>query len=477
MRLTFIVFEIIFFLIAVLFLIGSLDDLIIDIAHAVNGLRPQKPTPEQWILWRSLPEKPLAIMIPAWQESSVLEAMVRTNLARIHYENYKWFIGVYPNDLETLTIAKKLEEKYPDKVIVVVTDRPGPTSKAHCLNCILKVIEGMVTLAKKQQSGWIPHYVAIHDAEDVIHPEAFLLINAQPADLDFIQLPIFSLPVPARDWISGTYLDEFAEIHMREIPVRKVLNMPIPSAGVGTFLSMSLMQKMGKQFHYWFDEGNLTEDYEVSLRIARLGGKQDFLLMLDEAGEVVATREYFPHELGRSIRQKTRWTTGIGLQTMAKWKWYGSFSQGLFSGKNLITAYAITRDRKALWANPTVLFAWFVIVCALLFSLTELGGPFFEIIHDQAVLTLVLINTALFSFRLFQRARFCTKIYGRTQGLLSIPRVVLSTYINGMACMKALYGYSIASRKKEQTKIVWDKTEHRFPDLFPKTKTEEQAVQ
>ncbi len=466
-------FELLFFTIAILFFIGSIDDFILDSVHAFYGLTPKRVSESQWKEWRGLPEKTLAIMIPAWKESSVLEAMVKTNLARIKYKNYKWFIGVYPNDLETLTIARDLEKRYPEKVIVVVTDRAGPTSKAHCLNCIMRVIQGMTAVATNEGSGWIPHYIAIHDAEDVIHPEAFTAINAQSADLDFIQLPIFSLPVPVREWVSGTYLDEFAEIHLREIPVRKALTMPIPSAGVGTFFSHRILMQMGKRFGYWFDEGNLTEDYEISLRIARLGGRQDFLLYLDQENDFVATREYFPSELGRSIRQKTRWTTGIGLQTMAKWGSYGSFSGNFFKNKNWLTAYALFRDRKALWANPSVMLAWFLIAISTLALFARSSA--FQLSHTNLLMALIILNTCLFAFRLFQRARFCAQVYGPAHGILSVPRVLLSGVINGSACMKALHQFFFARMKNSESKIEWDKTDHRFP-VIETAESQEQSL-
>lgn len=445
-------FETLFLITAGLFLIGSIDDLFIDGVHFFNQIHPDIFGKSIWREWRSLPQKRLAIMIPAWNESSVLEKMVRTNLHRIRYQNYQWFIGVYPNDVDTYGIARSLEKKYPDKITVVVTDRPGPTSKAHCLNCIMRVI-GKTN----------PDLIAIHDAEDVIHPDAFTLINAQSEKLDFIQIPIFSLPVPTHDWVSGTYLDEFAEIHLKEIPVRKLLGMPIPSAGVGTFFSRQLLEKMESEYGYWFDEGNLTEDYEISLRIAKAGGRQDFLLVLDENEELIATREYFPNEVNRSIRQKTRWTTGIGLQTMSKWGFFGSYHFRK-SWKNVALFYALLRDRKALWANPTVLTAWTLVTIGLL---TSAFMPQHSIIHTEnnfIFVMIFIINFLFLTLRMFQRARFCSSVYGIRHGVLSIPRTILSTYINGLACLRALNEYFIASHGKKKTQIKWDKTDHRFPE-------------
>ncbi|MBI2711452.1 MAG: glycosyltransferase, partial [Bdellovibrio sp.] len=395
----------------VVFLIGSVDDLFIDLCHWIGGLKPRKIPLEAWRKWKDQPERPIAVMIPAWKEASVLESMVRTNLSRIQYDNYKWYIGVYPNDIETVEIAQALEKAYPSKVQVVVTDRPGPTSKAHCLNCIIRVIDESAQRARAEgvkSKQFVPHFVAIHDAEDVIHPDSFTAVNAQGGHLDFVQIPIFSLPVSAKLWVAGTYLDEFSEIHMKEIPVREMLNMPIPSAGVGTFFSWKILSVLEKRFGYCFNENNLTEDYEISQRIARLGGLQTFLLIRDQNGQILATREYFPDAMGRSVRQKVRWTTGIALQTLNQWGWFGPSKTPGYYFKNIAAAYGLFRDRKSLWANPAALAAW-----TLLFVVVASGA---KISNHPWVHLLLLVNLVLFALRMVQRARFTNMVYGKVHG-------------------------------------------------------------
>lgn len=449
-------------LLCLVFLLGSLDDLLLDLVHSVFRLRPRKVSSEQWKEWMDLPESPIAVMIPAWQEYDVLEPMVRTNLKRLQYQNFHWFIGVYPNDEKTVSIALEMERLFPEKITVVVNDRPGPTSKAQCLNRIMTVMtEGIRNAQRNNQEPWIPRFIAIHDAEDVIHPLSFKAINAQPMELDFIQVPIFSLPVSTSEWVAGTYLDEFADIHLREIPVRDKLRMPIPSAGVGTFFSYRIMDILMRRFGTWFEEGNLTEDYEVSMKIARLNGKQQFMLLLDPYGEVVATREYFPSDFGRSVRQKTRWTTGIGLQTMLKWGNYCSpFKR--FNWKTLLGRYGLWRDRKALWANPLVFGAWFIMAMAMVLSYrnSELLG---DVSRNLIIMKLMVANLALFAVRLIQRWRFTWTLYGFRHGLLTVPRLALGCVINGMAAMRAMKQFGEASKDNKQDKIVWDKTQHFFP--------------
>jgi len=58
----------------------------------------------------------------------------------IQYTNYDFFVGVYPNDPATI---QKVEEvgKIFSNVHAIVTNRPGPTTKADNLN---QVFEGMM---------------------------------------------------------------------------------------------------------------------------------------------------------------------------------------------------------------------------------------------------------------------------------------------------------------------------------------------
>lgn len=449
-------------LLALIFLIGSLDDLILDLVHFLFKLKPKKVSMEEYLQWKKTEESPIAVMIPAWQEYDVLEAMVRTNLKRLQYENFHWFIGVYPNDEKTLKIALEMENLFPEKITVVVNNLPGPTSKAQCLNRILQVMtDGIHRAEENNETPWIPRFIAIHDAEDVIHPLSFKAINAQDADMDFIQVPIFSLPVPTSQWVAGTYLDEFADIHLREIPVRQKLRMPIPSAGVGTFFSYRIMDILGRRFGTWFEEGNLTEDYEVSMKIARLGGKQMFMLLEDPMGDMIATREYFPADFGRSVRQKTRWTTGIGLQTMLRW---GNYASPLNERnyKTLMARYALWRDRKALWANPMVFIAWALMLISVIMTFKN---PMWmeSLAHNKFLFVLMNLNLTLFAIRLLQRTRFTTTLYGWKHGLLTTPRLILGSVINGMAAVKAIKQFGEAKKENKTDKIVWDKTEHFFP--------------
>src|SRR5690606_12386414 len=237
--------------------------------------------------------------------------------------------------------------------------------------------------------------------------------------------------------------------------------MHIPNAGVRTFFSFRILDLLGKKFGHWFDEGNLTEDYEVSMKISRIGGKQMFLLVRDPLGEVVATREYFPADFGRSIRQKTRWTTGIALQTMMTWGSYGNPLE-VKSLKSLLARYGIWRDRKALWANPIIFLARTVFFLCL--SLHLINPQWMgQLSENKLLLSLMILNLFLFAVRVFQRARFTTALYGIKHGLFTFPRLILRGAINGSAALRAIDYFNDANKSNKTDQIEWDKTDHSFP--------------
>ena len=126
--------------------ISSLDDLFIDLWYwgrrAFRSLKVQRSpqfrrlAPEQL---RDREEQPMAIMVPAWQESDVIAAMVQNMVEVLEYRNYRVFIGTYPNDQPTIDEVEKMARRYP-QVQRVEVPHPGPTSKADCLNAVVAAI-------------------------------------------------------------------------------------------------------------------------------------------------------------------------------------------------------------------------------------------------------------------------------------------------------------------------------------------------
>lgn len=138
--------QLLLFYLAFYFLISGLDDLSVDLRVVWGklvrrwGRRPRLESLPDAAGLQSLPQKRIAVMVPLWQESKVIGAMVETNLRQLEYRNFSFFLGVYPNDAPTIAAARSLSLRHPN-VHVVVCSRPGPTSKADCLNHIYGRIE------------------------------------------------------------------------------------------------------------------------------------------------------------------------------------------------------------------------------------------------------------------------------------------------------------------------------------------------
>ena len=123
---------------------SGLDDLFLDLCYfyfRVRGWFGSRPAP---VCSDSGPtcantEWRIAIMVPCWAEEAVIGRMLARNLRDIDYANYDFWVGVYPNDeatLERVDVCRQTSFR----VRVAMGPRPGPTTKADCLNAIYSAI-------------------------------------------------------------------------------------------------------------------------------------------------------------------------------------------------------------------------------------------------------------------------------------------------------------------------------------------------
>lgn len=467
---------------ALIIFVSGLDDLFIDIAYwsrqAWRALTVYSKHPhlDHKELYKSV-EKPLAIMVPAWQEHGVIDKMAELAATTLDYENYHIFVGTYPNDLETQQDVEKVCARFPN-VHKVVCARPGPTSKADCLNNVLNAITQFEQRASLQFEGFI-----LHDSEDMLSKMELRLFNYLVDKNDLIQLPVYPLKKSWTSFTSGHYLDEFAESHGKDLVVREALARQVPSAGVGTCFSrraINALIEVGNGIA--FDVQSLTEDYDIGFRLKALGMKEIFvrfpvvelkkiqtehpampqLGMSERESNVVSVREYFPESLTYAVRQKSRWIIGIVYQGFKAHKWAG----------NGILNYFLWRDRKGVITNFTgflamLLAAQFIVMWAYQ-QLVPDAYSFLSIFENGGWLTtLLLANLLLMMNRIVQRVYFVTRYYGIAQGLLSVPRLLWGNLVNFLANWRALKQTVLA---KDIRRIAWDKTSHDFPSLGEQNK-------
>ncbi len=297
---------------AIGFLIGGIDDAIVDAAfwiralgHRLRGAR--RPICGDFPIDRCTGR--MAVFVPAWDEAVVIGAMLRATLARFDHPEWQLYAGAYPNDRATIDAIATVAAQ-DRRVRLVLNDHPGPTTKADCLNTLW-----MAAMRDSIAEGHTFKGVVLHDAEDVVHPCELRLYDQLLDRFDAVQVPVLPLADPASRWISGHYIDEFAEAHGRHLPVRGALGAGLPLAGVGCAISVAMLTRIaGARGGLPFDETSLTEDYELGLTVRALGGRGVFVDAVDRAsGAPIAVRAYFPATLDAAVRQKARWMTGIAL--------------------------------------------------------------------------------------------------------------------------------------------------------------------
>jgi len=458
--------------VAVLILISSLDDLFIDLWYWSRRLfrkftvdRKYRPLTAQQLLDRD--EQPLAIMVPAWLEYDVIAPMIENMVSTLDYQNYVVFVGTYINDQRTIDEVERMRRRY-KQLHRVEVPHAGPTCKADCLNWVIQAI-----FLHEETHGVTFAGVVLHDSEDVLHPLELRLFNYLLPRKDMIQLPVVSLERNWYEWVAGTYMDEFAEWHGKDLVVRESMTDTVPSAGVGTCFSHRALQVLaGETQNQPFNTDSLTEDYDVGARLAKVGMNAIFVRFPVEFRVLrkswfrkpyestlkmpLCVREFFPDTFRTAFRQKARWTLGIGLQGWEQMGWNGS----------LANRYLLFRDRKGVVTAFVSILAYVILVQLVALIILRQSGLWdvsfptpFE--SNGWIKYLLIANGLALGWRILHRCYFTTVLYGWQHGLLSIPRMVVGNFVNFMAASRAWRMFLVG--KALNRKLVWDKTMHDFP--------------
>lgn len=431
------------------FVVGGVDDLIIDLIWLVRRFR------DRWRADALLSDLPpvstpgrFAIFIAAWDESRVIGAMLSAALARYDHPNYRIYVGTYPNDPATCDAVAAVSAIDP-RVRLAIGSRDGPTTKADNLNVLWRAL-----LADDEASQEKTRAIILHDAEDLVHPDELRVFDSLLARHAVVQLPVLPLIDPRARFVSGHYADEFAEAHAKQLVVRAALRVGLPLAGVGCAVSLAALRDLEARHGVPFDASSLTEDYELGLRLAQLGHSTCFARVRDSQGGPIAVRAYFPSTVRAAVRQKARWMTGIALAGWDRLGWGRAL--------DFKDHWMRMRDRRAPLAVLVLAIAYLAMLLwglsAALHWATGLPAPG----PDRFTGFVLGINLCLLLWRFAIRGFIVSAAYGWREGLWAIPRVFVANYIALMAVRSALGRY-----RRTDNGVVprWDKTDHVFPDL------------
>ncbi|WP_179504234.1 MULTISPECIES: glycosyl transferase family protein [unclassified Sphingomonas] len=387
-----------------------------------------------------------AVFVPAWAEAPVVATMVEHCLAAWPHADLRLYVGCYRNDPETL--AAVMRSAHDPRLRIVVHDRDGPTTKADCLNRLYAAL-----LADEARSGARVRSVIVHDAADMVHPGALGLLDAALDHADFVALPVRPEPQPGSRWIAGHYCDEFAEYQAKTMVVRGWLGGGLPAAGVGCAIArpaIAAMAALGADAGGRggpFAADSLTENYEFGLALAEIGCTSRFLLVRDEAGQLIATRKFFPARLDAALRQKTRWMHGIALQGWDRMGWRAS----------LPDLWMRLRDRRGPMVAMVLAVVYALLVLTPILSLARSHGLVPVHRRDPAVTALLVFDGVAIAWRMALCALFTAREYGLAEGLRAIVRIPLRHAIAIVAARRAVTAYLATLNTGT---VTWDHTAH-----------------
>ena len=443
--------------------LNQLDELFIDGSYLLRRLHARRTRAVSLEALRAAPPKRIAILVPAWKEAEVIEQMLAHNLATLDYDRarYAIFVGTYPNDPDTQRGVDAAAARHPS-IHKVVVPHDGPTSKADCLNWVYQGV-----ILEEQRAGRRFDILLMHDSEDVIHPQSLRLYALLIPGAEFVQTPVFSLELPVAQVVSSTYVDEFAEHHLKEMRVRDGFGGLIPSAGVGSAFDRDAFEAIAAAHAQRpFNTASLTEDYEIGLKFRLAGRRVRFAChTIERRGadgrvreEYIATREFFPARLGASVRQRSRWILGITMQTWQQLGWKGP----------LAVRYCLWRDRKALFTNALLVLGYLLVLFVFARTaharLTGASWDVTRLIPPRTFLYhLLFVNLFAFVGRALVKGHFVRQLYGWRQAIASAPRLLLSNCISVLATARALRQY--LHHRWTGEPLRWLKTTHEFPSF------------
>jgi len=427
--------------------VGLLDEFAVDMAWLWSKLTGRARTLH---LPRGYGAQPLtgpaAVMIPAFQEGSVIGTTVAHMLAAWPQRELVVYVGCYRNDPATLAAAMEGAAQDP-RLRIVVHGTNGPTTKADCLNRLYRAL-----CDDEARRGRRFRTVVLHDAEDMVHPAALQAIDAAIAGHDFVQLPVRPVIQPESRWIAAHYADEFVESHAKAMVVRNVLGAAIPAAGVGCGFAREALAGLDRERRREgalgpFAPECLTEDYELGIALSREGHRGAFLRLRDADGELVGTSSCFPARLDAAVRQKTRWIHGIAFQSWDRMGW----------DLKPLELWMAIRDRRGPLTALVLAAAYLLLLIDGVLAVAGWLGYPTTLVTSPAARWLLGIGLAGVVWRAAWRATFTGREYGLAEGLRAVLRIPLANVIAIMAGRRALLAYF---RSLRSGKVAWDKTAH-----------------
>jgi cellulose synthase/poly-beta-1,6-N-acetylglucosamine synthase-like glycosyltransferase len=251
--------------------------------------RRQRPDAGHALIDAELPV--YSVLVAMHDEADALPGLVAA-LSRLDYPPGKLdiILALEADDLETRAAVDQLD--LPGTMRIVLVPPAEPRTKPKALNFALQVARGS--------------FVVIYDAEDSPEPDqlrrALSAFRAGPTNLVCVQAQL-NIHNWLDSWLSRQFAIEYTALFDALLPALSRLDLPLPLGGTSNHFRREALDRV-----LAWDPYNVTEDADLGLRLARLGGKVGVIRS--------TTWEEAPVTFGTWLRQRTRWLKGW-MQTYA----------------------------------------------------------------------------------------------------------------------------------------------------------------
>lgn len=226
---------------------------------------------------------PYSVLVPIYQEAN-MAARLMDRLERLDYPADRLEILIICEEIDPETIrAVRLNLRKPFRLIV--TPEGSPQTKPRALNYALQFAKGA--------------FVTIYDAEDKPHPQqlkaALSAFQAHP-DVAALQAPLDYYNSEA-NWLTRQFALEYAALFHVWLPFLAKLGAPFPLGGTSNHIRRAALDACGG-----WDAHNVTEDADLSFRLAALGEKIGYLDCPTQEEAVANLKDW--------NKQRSRWMKG-----------------------------------------------------------------------------------------------------------------------------------------------------------------------
>ena len=429
-----------------LLLLSLLDDLVVDCWYwSRRWLRSRglsrRFAPLSAAGLRDKSEQPIAILVASWKEPAAMTAMLEHLQASLDYRNFQIFVGVYPNDTDTIVALERLCAQRAG-IHRVDVPHPGPTCRADALNWVVESVFAYEAREATPFAGMV-----VHGSGDVLHPLSLAYFNYLLPRKDLIQLPVASLAQPWHALVAGAIMDEYAQLHGKDMVLRELAGI-VPSAGAALCLSRRALQALVRlTCAKPFDVTSLSDDYGVSRTLARFDLRTLFgefpadTQAQEPVAATLAVCRHFPATFARAYRHKARRLLDLMLPSRQR----APLDQP--QDQPLAARYLRSRENKFTVLPFVVALAYPLLALALLTGSFASGGAWGVLTGGIALL---LVS------RLGHRAYFTTRLYGWRHGVMAAPRAVVGHAVDLMAAIRAWRFY--LAHTVQGKKLSWDRT-------------------